>query len=107
MVQQSAGNSFISGAGSESFFALVSGDLYQEGVAGANNASIYGFASGSDSISLFNPAGGAYSLLGNTSVAPNPGQVAFRNGDGQAVVSFGDGTSWTLFGTQLQAGDFH
>ena len=107
LVQQSNANTDITGAGNENLFAFASGDLYKEGVSGANNASIYGAASGSDTISLSNPAGGTYSLLGNTTTAPIAGQVAYQTAGGNTTVSFGDGTTWTVFGTQLQNSDFH
>jgi hypothetical protein len=107
LVQQSTNNMFITGKGNELLFGLASGDLYQEGVSGANAATIGGFTSGTDSISLANPAGGSYSLLGNSTAAPTPSQVDFQYTNGNTVISFGDGTKWTVLGTQVQSGDFH
>ena len=100
LVQQSTNNMFITGKGNELLFGLASGDLYQEGVSGANAATIGGFTSGTDSISLANPAGGSYSLLGNSTTAPTPSQVDFQYTNGNTVISFGDGTKWTVLGTQ-------
>jgi hypothetical protein len=88
------------------------GNLFEEGVknAGGSNATISGFVSGTDTISLFNPGGAGtdYSLVaGSTTVAPTPGQVTFDNlSSGNAQVSFGDGTTWTLLNVQLQNTDF-
>jgi len=90
------------------------GNLFVEGFknpgSGAtdNSATISGFVSGTDSISLANPAGGNYSLVdGSTTVAPTVGQVDFENIGGNAKVSFGDGTTWTLLNVNLQSTDFH
>jgi len=106
LVQQTSGNTFATGAGSELLFGLAPGDLYKESVAGGS-ATINGFVSGTDSISLANPAGGTYSLLGNSTVAPSTGQVDFTTSGANSTVKFGDGTTWTMMNVTLQTTDFH
>lgn len=90
------------------------GNLFQEGAnnqgsgALANTATITGFASGIDTISLSNPLSGSYSLVGASTVAPSAGQVAYQVVGGNTQVNFGDGTTWTLMNvTNLQNTDFH
>jgi len=73
--------------------------------ANANAATINGFVSGTDSISLSDPAGGTYSLIGSGS--PTQQQVAFTASGGNTTVNFGDGTTWTLMNVTLQNSDFH
>jgi len=112
LVQQSSGNTFGTGAGSELLFGLAPGDLYKEDVAGINSATINGFVSGTDSISLSDPAGGSYALLGSSTVAPTSGQIDFdtvagSGGQTNTQVKFGDGTTWTLTNVTLQSSDFH
>jgi hypothetical protein len=103
------GNATGSGGGTSIFSVNDSngGNLFQEGVAGVNNATIVGFASGTDTLSLSDPISGTYSLIGNTTTAPTAGQVAFQYVGSNTQVSFGDGTTWTILNAQVQNSDFH
>jgi len=117
------GDTYITGnaangsvAGGSNIFSVNDsngGNLFQEGVVnsgtgtGANAATITGFASGTDTISLSDPASGTYSLLGNTTVTPGAGDVAYQYIGSNTQVSFGDGTTWTILNAQVQNSDFH
>jgi hypothetical protein len=108
---QASGDLIKSGPGTEAL-VVTTGDTIQEGVAntvsgsGANAANVSNFVSGSDAISLANPASGNYSLIGNTTVSPTANEVAFTYVGANTQVNFGDGTTWTVFNTQLQTSDF-
>jgi len=89
------------------------GNLFQEGVVNsgvgtnANSATINGFTSGTDTISLSDPAGGTYSLIGSSTVLPTGANVDYSTSGGNTTVNFGDGTTWTLMNVTLQNTDFH
>jgi hypothetical protein len=91
------------------------GNLVKEGVvntgvgANANSATINGFTSGIDALSLSNPASPQtnYVNLGDTTVAPTSGQLAFQYVGANTLVTFGDGTTWTVVGAHVVTGDFH
>jgi hypothetical protein len=91
------------------------GNLVREGVvntgsgASANSATIQGFHSGVDALSLANPASPQtnYVNLGNTTTAPQAGQLAFTFSGNDTKVTFGDGTTWTVTNAHLVSGDFH
>jgi len=101
------GNTFMTGAGIASISAVQAGggNTFMEGVSGKNTAGITGFLTGTDTISLKNPAGGTYTL--ETTGAPGSGQVELAPiAGGGSVVTFGDGTTWT-FSTTVNSTDFH
>jgi len=102
------GNTFRIGSGQTSVSSAVDangGNLFQEAAAGPGNAAtIGGFVSGVDSISLVNPAGGVYAPI--TSGSPAPNQVLVSVNGGTSTVSFGDGTTWTFAGV-VHASDFY
>jgi hypothetical protein len=112
LVQQSAGNTFGTGAGHEQLFGLVPGDTYMEAVAntvaGGNAATIGGFVSGVDSVSLSNPAGGNYTVTGQSTTVGTPGvgTVDFVYQGSNTLVQFGDGTTWTVLNAHVQTSDF-
>jgi hypothetical protein len=115
LAAQSSGNLHLTGKGSEQMYGNGSGagNTFAEGVvntatgSGANTAIVGLFVEGKDTVSLDNPASGTYSLVGNTTVAPTAGQVAFQYVGANTQVSFGDGTTWTVLSVHLTNSDFH
>jgi hypothetical protein len=102
----SGGDTFMSGAGNTSITAVQDGggNLFVEGVSGKNTAGINNFLAGTDTISLAKPGGGTYTL--ETTGAPSTTQVELAATASSAVVTFGDGTTWT-FNTVVKPTDFH
>jgi len=107
-----AGTVTGAGAGGTNIFSQDSngGNLFKEGVVNtgtgvnANSATINGFVSGTDSISLSDPAGGSYTTVSGTPVGA---QVAVTFGGVNSTVTFGDGTTWTVVGAHVLGSDFH
>jgi hypothetical protein len=83
------------------------GNLFQEGQANtgtgvdANSATINGFVSGLDSISLADPAGGNYTVG-----ASGANGITITVAGGNSTVTFGDGTTWTVISATVLSSDF-
>jgi hypothetical protein len=106
----------VSGAGTNIFSVndTNGGNLFKEGVVNtgtgvdANSATITGFVSGTDSISLSDPAtpGTAYTTVAGST--PTSTEVAFTPSGGGAntLITFGDGTTWTILNATVHNTDF-
>jgi hypothetical protein len=106
----SGGNQFITGSGVSNVNALGGSNIFSEGVTGtagslSNTATITGFDSGTDSISLAIPGGGGnYTTV--TSGTPTASQILVQTAGGNSTLTFGDGSHWTIVGAIVTVSNF-
>jgi hypothetical protein len=107
----SGGNKFITGNGVDVITALGGDNTFSEGVTStagslSNTATITGFNTGTDTISLAIPGGGGnYTTI--TSGTPTASQILVQTAGGNSTLTFGDGSKWTMVGAIVTGTNFH